>query len=328
MPDKCSQQLPQRACVPPSPPPPGSMQQPPINGANAYPAPPAWQQAALANQQSLFSQLPMELSRILPGPPLQHAAVPPEMQAAAARLAQLGVSTAAAPQSRNAGQGSGTPCSWQGSQGLAGMQQALFGRAAPDHCECDSRQSLDSQPRMGSLGAPGSREGSRRQSLENGVPGSLASRASTACGSEPGSLVNTPRTALANTSSSLFAHAPYPASPSHAAIASAIVPAASQPSAAYPAVSRLSGRSAGPFVGAFPDLPPPHSKPLPDLGAVPGMQQPSHPFGHGSLQLTPSHFGTNVSANTGQGEHHLSCASLQPQLICFVVHFMTSSNFG
>ena len=266
----------------------------------------------MANQQSLFSQLPAESSRMLPGPALQHGAVPPEMHAAAARLAQLGVSTAAVPQSRNTGQGSGTPRSWQGNQGLAGMQQALFSRAAPDQCECDSRQSLDSQPRVGSLGAPGSREGSRRQSLENGVPGSLASRASTACGSEPGSLANTPRTTLADSSSSLFAHAPYPASPSHAALASATAPAASQPSAVYPAASRLSGRSAGPFVGAFPDLPLSHSKPLPDLGAVPGMQQPSLPFGSGSLQLTPSHFGTSVSANTGQGEDHASCAGLHP----------------
>ena len=312
MPDKRSQQPPQRACVPPPPPPPGSIQQPPMNGGHAYPAPPAWQQAALAQQQSLFSQLPAESSRMLPGPALQHGAVPPEMHAAAARLAQLGVSTAAVPQSRNTGQGSGTPRSWQGNQGLAGVQQALFGRAVPDQSECDSRQSLDSQPRVGSLGAPGSREGSRRQSLENGMPGSLASRASTACGSEPGSLANTPRTTLVDTSSSLFAHAPYPASPSHAALAFATAPTASQPSAVYPAASRLSGRSAGPFVAAFPDLPLSHSKPLPDLGAVPAMQQPSRPFGSGSLQLTPSHFGTNVSANTGQGEDDASCAGLHP----------------
>ena len=208
--------------------------------------------------------------------------------------------------------GLGTPRSWQGSQGLAGMQQALFGRAAPDQGECDSRQSLDSQPRVGSLGAPGSREGSRRQSLENGVPGSLASRAAPPAAASRGPLANTPRTTLADTSSSLFAHAPYPASPSHAALAFATAPTASQPSAVYPAASRLSGRSAGPFVAAFPDLPLSHSKPLPDLGAVPAMQQPSLPFGSGSLQLTPSHFGTNVSANTGQGEDDASCAGLHP----------------
>ena len=207
---------------------------------------------------------------------------------------------APAPQRSVLGQGPGTPRSWQGSHSPAGPQQSLFSRAVPEHLDAASRQSLDSQHRVSSLGGM-SRDGSRRQSLENATAGSMASQASTGCGSEPGSLANTPRTAPADTSSSLFAHAPYPASPSHALAAAAAQSAVSQLSAAYPGASRLSGHSGGLFMGAPPDALPADSMAMPDLASIQGLQHSGLSFGSGSLQLTPSHFGTNVSANTGQG---------------------------
>ena len=234
------------------------------------------------------------------GPYLQQPAstlmaVPPRMHPAAA---QAGMA-AAAQQRAALGQGSGTPHSWQGSP--AGPQQPVFSRAVPEHLDAVSRQSLDSQHRMSSLGGA-SRDGSRRQSLENAVAGSMASHASTGCGSEPGSLANTPRTTLADTSSSLFAHAPYPASPSHALAAAAAQSAVSQPGAAYPGASRLSGRAGGLFAGAPPEAVPPNGMAMPEVATMQGLQHAGLSFGSGSLQLTPSHFGTNVSANTGQGE--------------------------
>ena len=39
-----------------------------------------------------------------------------------------------------------------------------------------------------------------------------------------------------------------------------------------------------------------------NLPSMQGLQHAGLSFGSGSLQLTPSHFGTNVSANTGQGK--------------------------
>ena len=229
-------------------------------------------------------------------PALMPMAVPSRMHPAAAHVPPAGMA-AAAQQRAALGQGPGTPRSWQGSQSPAGPQQPLFSRAVPEHLDAASRQSLDSQHRMSSLGGV-SRDGSRRQSFENAAAGSMASHASTGCGSEQGSLVNTPRTALADTSSSLFAHAPYPASPSHALAAAAAQSAVSQPSAAYPGASRLSG-AFGIFTGTPTEAAPANSTNLPSMQ---GLQHAGLSFGSGSLQLTPSHFGTNVSANTGQGK--------------------------
>ena len=236
----------------------------------------------------------------MPGSYLQQPALTPMAVPSRMHPAAVPAGMAAAAQQRAVlGQGPGTPRSWQGSP--ARPQQPLFNRAVPEHLDAASRQSLDSQHRMSSLGGV-SRDGSRRQSLENAVAGSMASHASTGCGSEPGSLANTPRTTLADTSSSLFAHAPYPASPSHALAAAATQSAVNQPGATHPGASRLSGRPGGLFTGAPPEAVPPNGMAMPELAAMQGLQHAGLSFGSGSLQLTPSHFGTNVSANTGQGE--------------------------
>ena len=292
-------------------PPPSFFAQPPppplpvaaSNGPVMHPASSPWSQSVPASQQSQYSQH-LDVVNTVPGaylqqPALTPMAVPSRMHPAAAHGPPAGMA-AAAQQRAALGQGLGTPRSWQGSQSPAGPQQPLFSRAVPEHLDATSRQSLDSQHRMSSLGGV-SRDGSRRQSFENAAAGSMASHASTGCGSEPGSLANTPRTTLADTSSSLFAHAPYPASPSHALAAAAAQPAVSQPGAAYPAASRLSGAS-GLFAGAPIEAAPANGMNLPGLQ---GLQHAGLSYGSGSLQLTPSHFGTNVSANTGQGEQQM-----------------------
>lgn len=296
------------------PPPPSFYAQPPppplppaasSNGPTMHPAPSPWSQSAPGSQQSQFSQH-LDTGSAMPGaylqqPTLMPTAVSSRMHPAAAHAPQ-GAMAAAAQQRAVLGQGPGTPRSWQGGQSPAGPQQSLFSRVVPEHLEAASRQSLDSQHRVSSLGGI-SRDDSRRQSLENAAAGSMASHASTGCGSEPGSLANTPRTAPGDTSSSLFAHAPYPTSPSHALAAAAAQSAVSQPSAAYPGASRLSGLSGGLFMGVPPDALPADGTVMPNLASMQGLQHSGLSFGSGSLQLTPSHFGTNVSANTGQGTH-------------------------
>lgn len=292
---------PLHAFAQPPPPPPASIAAPP-NGPHSHPAPSPWQQSPLAGQQSLFSQQPLDTSRMAPGFAAPNVAMPPRAQIPAGHAPAHGAAAAAPLQRGPLGQAPGTPRSWQGATGTQQPQQLPpLSRAAQEQLDCAARQSLDSQQRPGSLGGP-SREGSRRQSLESAPPGSLASHASTGCASEAGSLANTPRTTLADTSSSLFAHAPFPASPSHAAAASAMQLAAGQPAAAYPGASRLSGRPGSFFGGAYLELAPAEATSGPELGSVPGLQHANLAFGSGSLQLTPSHFGTNVSANTGNGE--------------------------
>ncbi len=138
------------------------------------------------------------------------------------------------------------------------------------------------------------------------MPGSLASHASTGCASEACSMANTPRTTLADTSSSLFAHTPFPASPSHGLAASAAQASAGQPAAAYPGASQLSGQATSLFKSDTGEVGPVQSKATPDVASMPGMPQAGFPCPSGSLQLTPSHFGTNVSDNIGQGEQHFA----------------------
>ena len=291
---------------PPLPPPPAVA---PTIGSAVHPISSSWPQTPSPAQQSLFSQQPIDTGSMMPGSflhqvPMPQMAVPPKVQSTSVHAQQAGMA-AAAQQRAALGQGTGTPHSWQSSQGASGPQQSQFGRAVQEHTDPMTRQSLDSQQHMSSLGGL-SKDGSRRQSLENAAPGSLPSYASTRCASEAGSLVNTPRATLADTSSSLFAHAPYPASPSHALAAAAAQAAISQPMTAYPGASRLSGRSTS-LLGATPaDALSRDGKAMPDLTGMPALQHAGLSFGSGSLQLTPSHFGTNVSANTGQGEHPAS----------------------
>ena len=298
---------------PPPPPPPMA---PPAHGAPMHPASSPWPQTPSAGQQSLFSQQPRDPAAMMPGPFMQQQAMPPRAQNAVGYAVQQQAGMAAAVQQRGGLPGqSGTPRGWQGGVGAAGAQlPPASGRGSLEQMDGAPCQSLDSQHRVSSLGAV-SRDGSRRQSLENAMHGSLASHASTGCASEAGSMANTPRTTLADTSSSLFAHAPFPSSPSHALAASAAQASASQPVAAYPGASRLSGQATSLFSSDPVEVGPVQSKAAPDVASMPGMQLAGLPCLSGSLQLTPSHFGTNVSANPGQGEQPTVCIANMPSAI-------------
>jgi hypothetical protein len=269
-----------------------------------HPASSPWPQTPSAGQHSLFSQQPMDAAATMPGPFMQQQAMPPRAQNAVGYAAQQQAGMLAAVQQRGGlSSHPSTPRGWQGGVSAAGaLLPPPSGRASQEQMDGAPWQSLDLQHRVSSLGAV-SRDGSRRHSLENAMPGSLASHASTGCASEAGSMANTPRTTLADTSSSLFAHAPFPASPSHAHAASAAQASASQPVAAYPGASRLSGQAASLFSSDPVEAGPIQSKAAPDVASMPGLQLAGLPCPSGSLQLTPSHFGTNVSANTHQGGH-------------------------
>ena len=281
-PEKRSSVQPPGGFIQPPPPPPPPVV-PPAHGAPMHPASSPWPQNPSAGQHSLFSQQPMDAAAMMPGPFMQQQAMPPRAQNAVQQRGSLPGHP-------------GTPRGWQGGVGAAGAQPPLaFGRV--------SLEQMDGAPIQ---------DGSRRQSLENAMPGSLASHASTGCASEAGSMANMPRTTLADTSSSLFAHAPFPASPSHALAASAAQASASQPVAAYPGATRLSGQATSLFSSDPVEVGPVQSKAAPDVASMPGMQLAGLPCPSGSLQLTPSHFGTNVSANTGQGVQPTLCFANMP----------------